>query len=199
MNQLDKIYNKNPMMYSRDYINYLNKILVEIDHESVARFINLILNCRNNGSSIYFIGNGGSAATCSHFANDLQIGTRSLNKPIRAISLADNMAIITAIANDYGYDEVFIQQIQMLAKPNDVVVGISASGNSSNLVKAFEYCKNNSIGTFALVAFDGGEMLSMADDAIHIKTELREYGPAEDAHMVLDHLVMTYISKYIKD
>lgn len=199
MNQLDKIYSKNPARYSKDYIKYLSNILLEIDPDSVARFINLILDCRKKEASIYFIGNGGSAATCSHFANDLQIGTRSPSKPIKAISLTDNVAIVTAIANDYGYDFVFLQQIQMLAKPGDLVVGISASGNSPNLVKAFEYCKNNSIRTFALVAFDGGQMLSIADDAIHVKTDRGEYGPAEDAHMIIDHLVMTYISKSIKD
>lgn len=199
MNGLYKLYKGDPTEYSGDYIKYLCEILSNIDHKAVGRFIDLIIKCRENSSSIFFIGNGGSASTCSHFANDLQIGTRSFEKPIKAISLTDNVAIITAIANDYGYDSIFSQQIQMLANPNDVVVGISASGNSANLINAFNYCKENSIKSFAIVAFDGGRMMSMADDAIHIKTGLKEYGPAEDAHMVLDHLVMTYISRFIKE
>ncbi|MEO5346972.1 MAG: SIS domain-containing protein [Magnetococcus sp. YQC-9] len=126
------------------------------------------------------MGNGGSAATASHFANDLSIGTNSYHKPMRALAITDNQAVITAIANDFGY------------------LGISASGNSPNLLRAFEAAREMGIKTIALTAFDGGQMKSMADEGIHVPTDPKEYGPAEDAHMVLDHLVGAYLIQRIK-
>ena len=107
----------------------------------IEKFTKVLLESRERASSVFFIGNGGSAATASHFANDIAIGTRTDEKPFRAISLCDNQAVITAIANDDGYEEIFSQQLQVLLKKQDVVIAISASGNSPNLIRAIETAK----------------------------------------------------------
>ena len=146
----------------------------------------------------FFIGNGGSTATASHFANDIAIGTNSYDKPFRAVSLTDSNAIITAVGNDFGYEEIFVRQLQVLGGAGDVVVAISASGNSLNLLRTFDYAKKIDIKTVAITAFDGGKMKQMADEGVHVPTAPKEYGPAEDAHMVLDHLVGAYLMRVIK-
>lgn len=198
MNNLDRIFTKDPVAFAGAYLEYLSGVLKGIDAGAIGRFIHTLLDARERGAAIYFIGNGGSAATASHFANDLGIGTNSYEKPFRAISLTDNQAIITAVGNDFGYEEIFIRQLQVLARQGDVLVAISASGNSPNLVKAIEYANSIGIKTVAITAFDGGKMKAIADDGIHVPTEKKEYGPAEDAHMVLDHLIGAYLIRIVQ-
>lgn len=197
MKSLNQIYTDNPADYARNYLENLSEILKKIDAQAVARFVVMLLEARERGAMIFFMGNGGSAATASHFANDLVIGTRSPGKPFRVLSLTDNMATLTALANDFGFDEIFVRQVKALGRPGDVLVGISASGNSANLVHAFEHAACAGIKTFALTAFDGGKMRKMADDGIHVPTARGDYGPAEDAHLILDHLVVSYLSRRI--
>lgn len=197
MNNLDRIFTKDPVAFAGAYLEYLNSVLKGIDTGEIGRFIQTLLDARERGATIYFIGNGGSAATASHFANDLAIGTNSYDKPFRVTSLTDNQAIITAVGNDFGYDEIFVRQLRVLGVEGDVVVGISASGNSSNLLRTFEYAKSVGIKTVAITAFDGGKMKQIADECIHVPTAPKEYGPAEDAHMVLDHLIGAYLVRFI--
>ena len=197
MNNLDRIFTKDPVAFAGAYLDYLKSVLSRIDNSEIGRFIETLLEARNRAATIFFIGNGGSAATATHFANDLSIGVNDYDRPFRAISLVDNVPIITAISNDFGYDEIFVRQIQILGKKGDVLVGISASGNSANLIKAFDYALSVGIKTVAITAFDGGKMKAMADEGIHVPTEPKEYGPAEDAHMVLDHLVGAYLMRYV--
>lgn len=199
MNNLDRIFTKDPAAFAGAYLEYLSGVLKEIDTHAVGRFIQVLLDARERGATIYFIGNGGSAATASHFANDLAIGTNSYEKPFRAISLTDNQAIITALGNDFGYEEIFVRQLRVLGRKGDVVVGISASGNSPNLLRTFEYSKSVGIKTVAITAFDGGKMKQMADESIHVPTAPKEYGPAEDAHMILDHLIGAYLLRLVQN
>ena len=200
MNNIDKIFTSSKTVedFSTGYINYLSKVISSIDVQQIGDLIRLILKTRDAGKKIYFMGNGGSAATSSHFANDLAIGSNSYDCPIKAISLSDNLAIITAIANDFGYDEIFLRQLKVLLEPGDIVVGISASGNSKNIINAFEYAISKGNKTVALTAFDGGRLLKIADHAIHIPTDRGEYGPAEDGHMILDHLIGAFLMRYIQ-
>ena len=198
MNNIDKIYTSDIRKFASDYLSYLNEVLTSIDVKEIEKFVLTLLDARERGATIFFIGNGGSAATSSHFANDLSIGTNSFDKPFRVVSLTDNQAIITAIGNDFGYEEIFIKQIQVLGKSGDVVVGISASGNSPNLLKAFDLAKKVGIKTVAITAFDGGKMKRIADEGIHVQTGLKEYGPAEDAHMILDHLIGAYLMRFVQ-
>lgn len=197
MNNLDRIFTKDPINFAEAYLSYLTTILKNMDTSQIGQFIRTLLDARERGATIYFIGNGGSAATASHFANDIAIGTNSYDKPFRAVSLTDNQAIITAVGNDYGYEEIFVRQLMIVGRPGDIVVAISASGNSPNLIKAFDYAKTVGIKTVAITAFDGGKMKQMADECVHVPTEPKEYGPSEDVHMVLDHLVGAYLTRFI--
>ena len=198
MNNIDRFFTRDPATFANSYLKYLTEVLKAIDVEEIACFIRTLLDARARGATIFFIGNGGSAATASHFANDLAIGTNSYDKPFRVISLTDNQAIITAIGNDFGYQDIFVRQLRVLGKTGDVVVAISASGNSANILSTFEFAKSAGIKTVAITAFDGGKMKAMADEGIHVPTAPKEYGPAEDAHMVLDHLVGAYLMRMIK-
>jgi len=200
MNKIDQIYSESLSIndYSKSYIDYLTSVLNSIALSDIEKFVEVLLEARERGSSIFFIGNGGSAATASHFANDIAIGARISEKPFRAISLCDNQAVITAIANDDGYEEIFSQQLQVLLKKQDVVIGISASGNSPNLLKAIDTSKKLSAITVGISAFDGGKMREMVDVSLHVPTEKGEYGPAEDAHMILDHLVSNYLMRLVR-
>jgi len=200
MNKIDQIYNKSLSIddYSKSYIDYLTSVLNSISLSDIEKFIKVLLESRERASSVFFIGNGGSAATASHFANDIAIGSKTDEKPFRAISLCDNQAVITAIANDDGYEEIFSQQLQVLLKKQDVVIAISASGNSSNLIRAIETAKKMSAITVGISAFDGGKMKEIVDVSLHVPTEKGEYGPAEDAHMVLDHLVSSYLMRLVR-
>ena len=197
-NNIDRFFTPDPVAFAKAYLDYLQTVLRRVDAAEVGRSIRTLLGARERGATIFFIGNGGSAATASHFANDLGHGTLAYAKPFRAVSLTDNNAVVTALANDYGYDEIFAKQLRVLGKTGDLLVGISASGNSPNLLKAFDYARSAGIRTVAITAFDGGKMKTMADEGIHVPTEPREYGPAEDAHMVLDHLVGAFLMRYVK-
>ena len=200
MNIIDQIYSESLSIkdYSKSYIDYLSSVLSNISLTDIEKFVEVLLEARERESSIFFIGNGGSAATASHFANDIAIGTRTYEKPFRAISLCDNQAVITAIANDDGYEKIFSQQLQVLLKEQDIVVAISASGNSPNLLDAIDTAKKMNAITVGIYAFDGGKMKEMVDVSLHVPTEKGEYGPAEDAHMVLDHLVSNYLMRLVK-
>jgi len=198
MNNIDQFFTSDPIAFAGAYLNYLQSILRRVDTIEIGRFIKTLLDARERGVTIFFVGNGGSAATASHFANDLSIGTNEYRLPFRAMSLTDNVPIITAIGNDFGYEEIFVRQLQVLGKKGDVLVGISASGNSPSLLKAFDYAQSTGIKTVAITAFDGGKMKKQADEGIHVPTGLKEYGPAEDAHMVLDHLVGAFLMRYVR-
>lgn len=198
MNNIDRIFTLDPVAFAASYVEYLQTVLRRIDTESIGRFIKTLLDARERGATVFFIGNGGSAATASHFANDLTIGTNSYAPPFRVVSLTDNVPVITAIGNDFGYEEIFVRQLRVLGQKGDVLVGISASGNSPNLLKAFDYARSAGIKTVGITAFDGGKMKQLADETIHVPTEPKEYGPAEDAHMVLDHLVSAYLMRFVQ-
>ena len=201
MNNIDRIYSESLSLkdYSRSYIQYLASVLNNISLIDIEKFVEVLLEARERESSIFFIGNGGSAATASHFANDIAIGTRTFEKPFRVISLCDNQAVITAIANDDGFEKIFSQQLEVLLKKQDVVVAISASGNSPNLLDAIDTAKKMNAITVGISAFDGGKMKEMVDVSLHVPTGKGEYGPAEDAHMVLDHLVSNYLMRLVRN
>jgi D-sedoheptulose 7-phosphate isomerase len=198
MNNLDRIYSPDPAIFARAYLDYLQVVFQKINTSEIRRFVEVLLDARERNATVFFIGNGGSASTASHFANDLTIGTNEYEKPFRVVSLTDNVAVISAIANDYGFEEVFARQLRVLGKQGDVLVGISASGNSPNLLQAFQQARTAGIKTVALTAFDGGKMRQLADVGVHVPTDFKEYGPAEDAHMVLDHLIVSYLVRYLR-
>jgi D-sedoheptulose 7-phosphate isomerase len=198
MNNIDRFFTKDAAVFADSYIKHLQSVLNGIDTAQIAKFIEVMLDARERGAAIFFIGNGGSAATASHFANDIAIGTGDYSKPFRAISLTDNVPVLTAIGNDFGYQEIFVRQLRVIGREGDVLVGISASGNSANIINAFQCATAAGIKTVAITAFDGGQMKQIADLSVHVPTDPKEYGPAEDAHMMLDHLVGAFLMRYIR-
>jgi D-sedoheptulose 7-phosphate isomerase len=197
VNRVEQLYCDKPhaAAFARGYLDYLIEVLNQLDTQAIAAFIDILLQARERGARIFFLGNGGSAANASHFANDLEISTRSWHKPFRAVSLVANVSVLTAIGNDYGYDEIFLRQLQTQMTVGDVVVGISASGNSPNVIKAIEYAKDHGAFTVGLSGFDGGRLKQVAHLNVHAPTNYREYGPAEDVHMILDHLVGSFLTQ----
>ena len=169
-------------------------MLKSIKSEELESFLNELVEATKNEARIFFIGNGGSASTCSHFANDFsrcEIG----GNPVRAISLCENTSLITAIANDFGYENIFKLQLKRELGPNDLVVAVSVSGNSKNLVEAIEYSKNHGNKTFALLGSDGGELSELVEEKLLIHSGGDEFGPVEDIHLILNHLLSTFIRK----
>ena len=179
--------------FSKFYKKKLISIIESVSNREISKFIDALLSIKRQNNTIYFIGNGGSASTASHFVNDLSIGLKTLNRSFRAISLCDNQSIITAIANDYGYENIFSKQLSILLREGDMVVAISASGNSPNLIKAIELAKKMDAIIVGITAFDGGRLKNMVDLLVHVPTDQGDYGPAEDVHMMLDHLISNYL------
>lgn len=192
MNRVDRLFaeHRTGAEFADGYLAYLSEVLAQIDRRAIAAFAEELLSVRERNCRIFFLGNGGSAATASHWVNDL---TRWRGRPFRALSLTENVALLTAVANDYGYEHVFRQQLENLMGPGDMVVAISASGNSPNVVEAIEYANANGAVTVGLTGFDGGRLREIAQVVVHAPTNPGEYGPAEDVHMILDHLVTSYL------
>lgn len=182
--------------HARDYVRQLNEILQQIDFEAVNRVFQQLRAARDRGSRIFIAGNGGSAATASHWVNDLGKATkRSGRCPIQVTSLSDNTSWLTAIANDEGYDRVFTGQLENFARQDDVLVVISASGNSKNLVYAVEFAHSVGMRTIGFLGFDGGVLREKVDDLIWIRTEKGSYELVEDAHSVVCHVLTTSLIK----
>ncbi len=202
MNKIDELTQKHrndPTSYARAYIDYLSDCLAGVDTSEIGKFAELLLKARENGAAVFFIGNGGSAATASHFANDISIGTRTGDrKPFRAISLTDNVAIMTALANDEGYDRMFVDQLKVQMRDGDSLVAISASGNSPNVIAAVEYARSRGATIVGLTGFNGGKLRALSDISLHLATAKGEYGPVEDAHMIFDHLIGSYLIAAVK-
>lgn len=197
---LDQVDHEVPEVAAADfaasYIEHLTAILQKLDYHAIGRLIDFFVDIRRKGNTIFFLGNGGSAATAAHFANDLGFSASPEgSKPFRALSLSCNTSVITCLANDIGYENVFWWQLKNLMRAGDVVVGISASGNSPNAVKALEYAAAHGGIPVAIVGFDGGIMKGIAKYVIHVETEKGDYGPVEDVHMVLDHLISSCLAR----
>ena len=174
-------------------VSYLEKLISQInriDVEIVNTVINHFIEASRNGSTVYVIGNGGSAATASHIANDFSGGLKLRGiENFNVVSLAANVPLLTAIANDVGYENIFYAQIFEKIKPTDKLVAISCSGNSPNITKAARYAKSRGAIVIGLTGFDGGELKDISNVNFHVPTESGEYGLVEDLHMILDHIM----------
>ena len=201
MNTLEEIFAENSLQaeYFKGYCQYVQKLISGIDVESVKRIVDCFLEARRNDKTIYFAGNGGSASTASHFAQDMaEVGRKIEGKGFRTQSITDNTSALTAISNDYSYDRVFSLQMQYNFDPGDVLVVISASGNSPNVIKAVELAKERGGLTVALVGFDGGRLAQICDHVVHIQSKKGEYGPVEDIHLILNHMIVSYLMMELK-
>jgi D-sedoheptulose 7-phosphate isomerase len=185
-------------VFSGSYISRLNKLLTSLDYSKIDALTQEFILRNKTGNTVYFLGNGGSAATASHFSCDLGKGCTSPNFKVRTESPMDTVSSMTAYANDDGYDQCLANYLKDRLVPDDLVVLISASGNSSNLVNAAMVAKDKKIKTFGLLGFDGGKLKGLCDDSIIAYTPKGEYGPVEDVHMVLCHLTTNYIQSRFK-
>jgi D-sedoheptulose 7-phosphate isomerase len=180
-----------------DFVNdYLARLKDAIDTVPVSRVEamgDILYRAYRHGKQVFIIGNGGSAATASHMACDLAKNTIAPNRPrFRVMSLSDNMAMISALANDVGYDYVFSEQLNNLIRPGDVLISITGSGNSPNILRAMEYARHSAATNIAMLGFDGGRALELADE--YVLVPVWDYGIVEDIHMVLDHVLTEYFS-----
>ena len=173
---------------AKEYVEDTKSSLDKLDVDSVERIVDIIWSAYLNDKQVFIMGNGGSASTATHFACDLSKGTIvEGRRRLRVICLNDNMAIITAFSNDLGYADVFKEQLINLINTDDVVIAITASGNSTNILKAIEYAKKYSAVTVGLTGFDGGALLSMVNEEIVVSS--KNYGQIEDVHLVLGHMI----------
>ena len=166
---------------------------------SIDKAVELIVKKIFEEKSIWVIGNGGSASTAEHFEIDMMyIKQDTLKNKVKVTSLTSNSAVITAIANDKGYDHIFSTQLERKAEKGDLCIMISASGNSKNLVKANQTCNSIGVQTLAILGFNGGELLSKADLVLHFKTEFGQYGVVEDVHLSICHQISQSVLEELK-
>jgi D-sedoheptulose 7-phosphate isomerase len=171
------------------YRNECIAALNSIDLDAVESVTRALLDARGRGSSVFVVGNGGSAATASHMATDLMLGSGLVDPPLRVIALTDNHAVITATGNDLGFDHVFSRQLRHLAKPDDLLITVSASGNSPNVLACVEAARELGLTTIAFTGFDGGRLATMVDLLVHVPTRQGAYGPVEDVHLMVNHMI----------
>ena len=163
---------------------------------AINRVVQLLCAARDRGAMIYVAGNGGSAATASHWVNDLGKATKcSGQAPMRVMSLTDNVSWLTALANDEGYERIFSGQLENFAQAGDVMIVISASGNSQNLLEAVELARSRGVLTVALLGFDGGVLKHKVDDYLWLPTEKGAYGLVESAHSIICHVLTTCLAQ----
>ena len=185
--------------YCQVYLKRLFEITQSIDLRQIENFFSICENARKNNNKIFFAGNGGSAATASHFASDF-LGVnikKRIKPPYQTISLTDNNSVITAFGNDFGYDLIFKNQLISLFSEGDVLVIISASGNSPNIVEAVKWVNDNNGVSVGIIGFDGGHALKHCQHSIHCQSNKGEYGPVEDIHLIIDHIINNYILEYV--
>ena len=177
----------------KDYIAKEIETLNKLDTEEIEKAIHALLKVREEGGTVYTCGNGGSAATASHFVCDFGKGvTMKLGgKPFHFNCLSDNTPIITALGNDICYEDIFVFQIRDIIKPGDVMIAISGSGNSENVVRAVKYAKEQGAVIIGLTGFSGGKLMEMSDIRLHVPIDDMQI--AEDIHMIFDHLIMKVI------
>jgi len=177
----------------KNYITKLQKAIDSLNIEDIRKVIDLIMEAYKSEQQIFVFGNGGSASTASHFACDLGKNTIFEGKPrMKITSLTDNVAVMTAWANDTSYENIFVEPLKSMLNPKDLVIGISASGNSPNVLKAIEYANSiEDCKTIGLTGFGGGKLAKMVD--VSVIVDSNEYGPVEDIHLVLDHIIQNWI------
>jgi D-sedoheptulose 7-phosphate isomerase len=200
MNNLDKLNTPggiNLQDFSKGYVDYLITLLAKIDHQKVADCIEKLENARQNGNTIFVVGNGGSAATASHIGNDFGLAVlkktkQAENKSYRALSLTDNISVISAIGNDSTYENIFVDY-----RTGDVLLAVSASGNSPNLIVAAEWFKSKGGTVMGWLGFDGGKLKALSDISVVVETPSGEYAPVEDVHLVINHIIVTWMQFHI--
>ncbi len=185
------------IVFARDYVDRLCRVLRSLPFEDLGTTLELLERALIDRRQVFLAGNGGSAATASHMAADLIRGVALRDaRGLRAIALTDNVACLTAIANDESYEDAFASQLIALGQPGDLLILFSGSGNSSNIVRIASVARSMHITVIAFLGMGGGEVASMADVSVVVPSD--DYGPVEDVHLVFDHLVTAYLRCWLK-
>ena len=177
------------------YLQRLNDELKKVDQSAMQRWADLIYQAWENERFVYIFGNGGSGTTASHMAEDLGMSTlheRDLSdeskKRLKVLSLTDNAGWLMAVGNDLSYDQIFVQQLMNYGQPGDVVIAISGSGNSANVLNAVDWANRHGLTSFGLTGYSGGKLKQMQSDGLHV--ELDDMGMVESIHLCLFHWVL---------
>lgn len=181
----------------QDYLSETARSIGNADYVNLGAIVDILLLAKKEGRTIYTCGNGGSAATASHMANDLLKGCRVNEKPgFKAFSLVDSVPIVTCLANDYSYEDVFKIELETYAKPGDILIVFSGSGNSKNVVNAAKYAKENDIFVIGFLGRNGGLTLPLCDEAVIAKSMVME--EIEDSHMAFEHAISSALRKTLE-
>ena len=184
---------------ANDYIKELKKVIDSIDLKRVEEAFEMLMGVYKAGRRVFILGNGGSASTASHMASDLSKGTLARvyddkEKRLQVISLTDNVSLLTAFANDLSYDDIFVQQLRNLIEKGDLLIVLSGSGDSENVIRAVKYSRSRSAKTIGLLGFEtGGKLAKLVDCAIIAQSN--HYGPIEDTHLIFNHIMTSWFAK----
>lgn len=179
-----------------DYLGRLKDVIDKLDINEITTVMGRLLAAYHRHASIYIFGNGGSASTASHFVNDFNKGVSAgLDRGFRLYCLNDNVSTVMAVANDISYDEVFALQLHNYLRESDLVIAISGSGNSPNVVRAIEYARARDIETVGLVGYGGGRLKELADYCVHVPVD--DMQKVEDLHLVVNHIMMALFRRHL--
>ena len=184
---------------ANDYIKELKKVIDSLDLKRVEEAFEMLMGVYRAGRRVFILGNGGSASTASHMASDLSKGTLARvyddkEKRLQVISLTDNVSLLTAFANDLSYDDIFVQQLRNLIEKGDLLIVLSGSGDSENVIRAVKYSRSRSAKTIGLLGFEtGGKLAKLVDCAIIAQSN--HYGPIEDTHLIFNHIMTSWFAK----
>jgi D-sedoheptulose 7-phosphate isomerase len=180
--------------FVRDYTAQLQGLVERLPYADIDRVLAEIVGAGERGSTVFLLGNGGSAATASHFACDLAKGTQQPGvRPFRVLALTDNVPLITAWGNDTSYDRIFAEQLRPLVQPHDVVVGISGSGNSPNVLEAMRVARQAGAITIGWTGFQGGQLKDLVDVCVIVPSNSMEQ--IEDVHLIMEHALCTTLRR----
>ena len=182
--------------YIDNYFEILKNTIDSIEQDELVDITNVILNAKKKNNTVFVMGNGGSATTASHFVCDLAKGTaNSGGARLKIVGLTDNIASIMAYANDFNYDDVFVEQLKNFLQKDDVVIAFSGSGNSKNVIKAIEYANSKNAITIGFTGYNGGELKKIAKYSFN--SNRNDMQISEDLHLMAVHIIMQLINKQI--
>ena len=182
--------------FYQEYRIRLNNLLDLVNIEELESVISTLISTFRNGNTVYVCGNGGSAATASHFQADFSFFVRYFTKfRPKVKALTDNVAMITAVGNDTSFNEIFMEQLTGHFEPGDAIICISASGNSENVIRAAQYANDHGGTSIGFIGFTGGRLKETCKISLYTENPKGDYGPIEDLHMILDHVLVNYLSK----
>ncbi|PHI36935.1 phosphoheptose isomerase [Pseudoalteromonas sp. GCY] len=182
---------------TESYVETLHKVLSNLDGVKVRQLVNTLIKMKNNGGTLYLCGNGGSAANAIHLANDFTFGISPKGNALKVEALAANSSVLTCLGNDIGYDNIFAHQLKVKANHLDILLVLSGSGNSGNIINAIEQAQNLGMTTVGILGFDGGKAKPLLDQVFHF--DIQDMQISEDTQVVIGHILMKALYQELKD